>query len=160
LTEFCASPDAIGGSRLEASALGSIAQTTSALSCFAFNPGISIPKGSNVSCHDQSFGRRPCFDLWPNDEYSSDFTVEYLLLLDLRFADDEIEERSPERRNGLGGKWRPNEEGTKLPLWAQTSPGRIDSTFSNGRPENRLRHPKFVALRDDRDACKIIRERL
>ena len=50
LTQFCASPDATGGIRLDASALGSIAQTTTALSCFTFNPGVSIPKGSNVSC--------------------------------------------------------------------------------------------------------------
>ncbi len=50
LTQFCASPDATGGVRLDASALGSVAQTTTAMSCFTFNPGVSIPKGSNVSC--------------------------------------------------------------------------------------------------------------
>jgi len=32
--------------------------------------------------------------------------------------------------------------------------------FLEWTPENRLRHPKFVALRDDRDASQIIREEL
>jgi bifunctional non-homologous end joining protein LigD len=32
--------------------------------------------------------------------------------------------------------------------------------FLEWTPESRLRHPKFVSLRDDRDASQIIREAL
>jgi hypothetical protein len=49
LTQFCASPDATGGIRLDATGLGGIAQT-GATSCFTFSPGVSIPKGSTLSC--------------------------------------------------------------------------------------------------------------
>ena len=31
--------------------------------------------------------------------------------------------------------------------------------FLEWTPENRLRHPKFVALRDDREAYQVVRER-
>ena len=59
LTQFCASPDATGGVRLDVNGFGSIAQTTSALSCFTFNPGISVPKGSTVSCTTNPSGAPP-----------------------------------------------------------------------------------------------------
>jgi hypothetical protein len=49
LTQFCASPDANGGIRLDVTGLGSIAQT-GAVSCFTFSPGISIPRSAVVSC--------------------------------------------------------------------------------------------------------------
>ena len=49
LTQFCASPDVSGGIRLDASALGSIAQSGST-SCITFTPGVSIPHNSMVSC--------------------------------------------------------------------------------------------------------------
>lgn len=49
LTQFCASPDASGGIRLDASGFGGIAQT-GATSCFTFTPGVSIPKNSSLSC--------------------------------------------------------------------------------------------------------------
>ena len=49
LTQFCASPDAPGGIRLDATGLGGIAQTGTT-SCFTFTPGVSIPKGSTLSC--------------------------------------------------------------------------------------------------------------
>jgi hypothetical protein len=49
LTQFCASPDAPSGIRLDATGLGSIAQT-GGTSCFTFSPGVSIPKSSTLSC--------------------------------------------------------------------------------------------------------------
>jgi hypothetical protein len=49
LTQLCASPDAPSGIRLDATGLGSIAQT-GGISCITFSPGVSIPKGSAVSC--------------------------------------------------------------------------------------------------------------
>jgi len=49
LTQFCASPDAPGGIRLDATGFGGIAQT-GATSCFTFTPGMSIPKSSTLSC--------------------------------------------------------------------------------------------------------------
>jgi hypothetical protein len=49
LTQFCASPDAPGGIRLDAAGLGGIAQT-GASSCFTFSPGVSIPEGAALSC--------------------------------------------------------------------------------------------------------------
>ncbi len=54
LTQFCASPDATDGVRLDATGLGSIAQTTATQSCFTFTPGVSIPKQSVVSCTTNS----------------------------------------------------------------------------------------------------------
>ena len=49
LTQFCASPDATGGIRLDATKLGSVAQSGST-SCITFTPGVSIPHSSTVSC--------------------------------------------------------------------------------------------------------------
>ncbi len=49
LTQFCASPDATGGIRLDAGKLGSIAQSGTT-SCITFTPGVSIPQNSTVSC--------------------------------------------------------------------------------------------------------------
>ena len=56
LTQFCASPDATGGVSLDVSGFGTIAQTTSTLSCFTFNPGVSVPKGSTLSCTTSAAG--------------------------------------------------------------------------------------------------------
>ena len=51
LTQFCASPDAIGGVRLNAVNFGDIAQTVNnGVSCFTFTPGVSIPKNSALTC--------------------------------------------------------------------------------------------------------------
>jgi hypothetical protein len=49
LTQFCASPDAPGGVRLDAAGFGGIAQTGTT-SCLTFSPGVSIPKGAALSC--------------------------------------------------------------------------------------------------------------
>jgi hypothetical protein len=49
LTQFCASPSPDGGVLLSAAGLGGIAQT-GLTSCFTFTPGLSVPKGSAVSC--------------------------------------------------------------------------------------------------------------
>jgi hypothetical protein len=53
LTEFCASPLPDGGVLLSAAGLGGIAQA-GLTSCFTFTPGLSIPKGSAVSCSTAS----------------------------------------------------------------------------------------------------------
>ena len=53
LTEFCASPQPDGGVLLSAAGLGGIAQA-GLTSCFTFTPGLSIPKGSAVSCSTTS----------------------------------------------------------------------------------------------------------
>jgi len=49
LTQFCASPSPDGGVLLSAAGLGGIAQA-GLTNCFTFTPGLSIPKGSAVSC--------------------------------------------------------------------------------------------------------------
>jgi hypothetical protein len=54
LTEFCASLQPDGGVLLSAAGLGGIAQTGPTTSCFTFTPGLSIPKGSLVSCSTAS----------------------------------------------------------------------------------------------------------
>jgi hypothetical protein len=54
LTEFCASLQPDGGVLLSAAGLGGIAQTGPTTSCFTFTPGLSIPKGSAVSCSTAS----------------------------------------------------------------------------------------------------------
>jgi hypothetical protein len=50
LTEFCASPDVEHGVRLDASGFGSIAQTVNGVGCYSFTPGVSIPRGSTLTC--------------------------------------------------------------------------------------------------------------
>ena len=54
LTQFCASPDANGGIRLDATGFGAIAQTVNGVSCYTFNPGVSIPRGSELTCTTSS----------------------------------------------------------------------------------------------------------
>ena len=54
LTQFCASPDASGGIRLDATGFGCIAQTVNGVSCYTFNPGVSIPQGSELTCTTSS----------------------------------------------------------------------------------------------------------
>ena len=54
LTQFCASPEPDGGVRLDATGLGGIAQTILGVSCYTFTPGVSIPRGSTVTCSTAS----------------------------------------------------------------------------------------------------------
>ena len=64
----------------------------------------------------------------------------------------------PERGKGRWGEGL-TEEDMKLCRWLK--PQLVASIeFLEWTPENRLRHPKFVTLRDDRDARQIIREEL
>ena len=62
----------------------------------------------------------------------------------------------PERAEGRWGEGL-TEEDVKQCRWLK--PRLVASVeFVEWTPENQLRHPKFVALRDDRYATQIVRE--
>lgn len=54
LTQFCTS-FVNGGMRLDAANLGGIAQSGLDNVCYTFTPGVSIPKGSEITCSTSSF---------------------------------------------------------------------------------------------------------